>query len=231
MIKSYNDFRDKLMVVGFSLLSGGGVGGEFSLLPGDWTAEPQPGSPIRWHTGDLDHDPWQWRKRILADSRDVGYAKLFFGKAGYVSREWAPRLMAVRRRGRTLDEAYADGLVTEPAKRIFDLIADSGEYSAYALRKNVVKNGAWTSAYDRALAELQMKMYITIIGEEQEVSNGRAHGWPSSVFTTAETYWGDGLIREAGKLDGAAARSDIEAQVTKHYPGAGVRIVKKFIEG
>lgn len=82
-------------------------------------------TPVRWHTGDPETDPWEWRIRVLEEKEDIVYAKLFFNKSGYITKEWYPYFLAVRRGGRTLMEEYEDGKVSYFAKRIYEIIAQS----------------------------------------------------------------------------------------------------------
>ena len=63
-------------------------------------------TPIR----DPETDLWIWRIRELED-RTLTYGKVFFGKSGWLSRDWYPVFLAARRRGRTLDEMYGEGLI------------------------------------------------------------------------------------------------------------------------
>ena len=68
MIRNFSDFCAELIKAGFSLASGGNDEGVFGLIKHNWNEEP-PDSPIRWHTGDPETDPWEWRMRVL-DERD-----------------------------------------------------------------------------------------------------------------------------------------------------------------
>ncbi len=54
---------------------------------------------LQYHTGDPETDPWLWRVRVLED-RALAGGKVFSGKAGWISREWYPLFLAVRRRGK-----------------------------------------------------------------------------------------------------------------------------------
>jgi hypothetical protein len=228
MIDCYSAFRARLLTVGFSMLVGSGAGAEFSILTGGWSDAP-PNPFIRWHTGDPETDPWEWRIRLLANSGEVAYAKLFFGKAGYVTREWAPRLLAVRGRGRTLEEAYSAGLVSAPAKRIYDIVGGCRGISAYQLRKRINAQGAWDASYERGLVELQMRMDITISGEERP--EGRARGWPASVFVSSGIFWGDDVFAEAAAIGAEDASRRIAEQIERYYPHAKQKAAAKFIRG
>jgi len=230
-VNRYDDFVSLLLETGFTVLVGGGAGAPFALLQGSWTDTPPEHSPIRWHTGDPDTDPWQWRIRLLTERDDVAYAKLFFGRAGYVTREWAPFFLSARRRGRDLGEAYEDGLVSRAAKLVYDEIAPKDGLSMFKLRKLFKQRGGWGTEHERALIELQRRMDITVAGEEYPESHGRSRGWPSSVFTTSERFWSEDLMREAARLDAADAAGRIEVQIARYYPNAKPAAIRRFIEG
>ena len=42
--------------------------------------------------------PWEWREQVAAEGK-IAYAKLFRGKAGFVSMDWYPDLANYRRDG------------------------------------------------------------------------------------------------------------------------------------
>ena len=158
-------------------------------FPGTWES-PAAGSPVRWHTGDPETDPWEWRMRVLEERDDVAYAKLFFRTSGYIVWPLYPLFYAVRRRGESLEEAYRRGTVSGAAKRIYDVLAASGGVALHDLKLLGRFSKGEKSAFDRALTDLQSRMFITVCGREQKRDkNGRAYGWSSTVFTTVEDFW------------------------------------------
>ena len=100
MIRNYNEFISTLRKAGFSGSIGGKDEGVFNLFRYGWGAEEETG--IQWHTDDPDTDPWQWRIRDLSERNDIAYSKVFFRKAGYITKEWYPFFLAARRGGRIL---------------------------------------------------------------------------------------------------------------------------------
>jgi len=119
-MNNFNDFLEILLASGFSI-GGGNDEGVFAIVNFDWQNTP-PGSPIIWHTGDLETDPWEWRIRVLNERDDIAYAKCFFKKSGYITQEFYPYFLALRRSGRGFDEDYADGKISHYAKRVYDII-------------------------------------------------------------------------------------------------------------
>ena len=100
MIKSFDEFCDKLLESGFSM-GGSNAKGIYAIIPFDWKSSI-PGCPIVWHTGEPDTDPWEWRMRVLEERDDIAYGKVFFGAGGYITKEWYPYFLTVRRQGFTL---------------------------------------------------------------------------------------------------------------------------------
>ncbi len=131
-VRDFDSFCRALLEDGLSL--GSGDGKRFhTVIPGTWES-PAAGSPVRWHTGDPETDPWEWRMRVLEERDDIAYAKLFFRTSGYIAWPLYPLFYAVRRRGESLEEAYRRGTVSGAAKRIYDVLAASGGVPLHDLK-------------------------------------------------------------------------------------------------
>ena len=88
------------------------------------------------------------------------------------------------------------------------------------------------SKFDSALVELQMKLYITMRGREQKISNtGEDYGWPSTVFCTVETFWSKMVFEKAAKISVNEVVDRITEQIYKLNPVACAKKIKKLIEG
>ena len=125
MLNNYTDFCRELLGAGFSM-GGGNPKGIFSVVPFSWENQDGIDSPVRWHTGDAETDPWEWRMRVLEERNDIAYSKLFFRASGYITAEWYPEFYAVRRRGEVFDEAYSYGTLSTVSKRIYEIISENG---------------------------------------------------------------------------------------------------------
>lgn len=186
MIQSYDDFCNELLKAGFSLGSGGNDEGVFTLLEYGWDHEP-PESRIRWHTGDPDTDPWEWRMRVLNERNDIAYGKVFFKKSGYITKEWYLYFLAARRGGASFDEMYSDGVLSNFAKRIYDVLRDGDAVPFHGLKQMCGFSKEDGSKFERAVIELQMGLFITMCGRQQKISlKGQEYGWASTVFCTTE---------------------------------------------
>ncbi len=184
---------------------------------------------VRWHTGDPDRDPWEWRIRVLSDAEDIAYGKFFSGRSGYITREWFPRFIAVRRHAEPMDEAWSAGKISRPAKRIYDMLSEAPALAAHDIRSLGGFASEKKSVLERALVELQTKLYITVCGEACKLSAaGEPYGWPSAVFCTVENFFA-GAEDEAGGIDPDIAAQEIAARVLEFAPGVSPRALKSLI--
>ncbi len=229
MIQNFSDFCRELTACGFSM-SGGNAKGIYAIIPYNWKEQEFVDSPVKWHTGDPETDPWEWRMRVLEERRDIAYSKLFFRTGGYIVKEWYPYFYAVRRQGETFDEAYENGTVSRTAKRIYALASD-GPLAIHEIKRLGGFDRADNTEFERALVELQTGMFLTICGRAQKTNkNGEGYGWNSTVYTTVEDFWetrGFSLPR----LDPAESYDKIRAQVLTVNPQAQQRKIDKFIRG
>lgn len=175
MIKNYNDFIAALLDAGFSGAVGGKDDGVFGLFRYGWDAEDE--SRIHWHTGDQETDPWEWRMRVLDERNDIAYSKVFFRKAGYITKEWYPYFLAARRNGRTFENEYSDGIISNYAKRIYEAVAENGKLPLHDIKRLAGFKREDNSKFDGALTDLQMKLYLTMCGRQQKISlKGEEYG-------------------------------------------------------
>ncbi|HWQ58329.1 MAG TPA: hypothetical protein VN540_04845 [Clostridia bacterium] len=229
-IRCYADFVSALLEAGFSM--GGGNDGIYSVLSWGWEEEPPYPTPVRWHTGDPETDPWEWRMRVLNEREDIAYAKVFFKKSGYITREWIPCFLAARRGGRTLAEEYEDGIVSAYAKRIYEAVREYETLPLHAIAPVCGYGKEEKPKIERALVELQMKLYLTMCGRQRKVSRmGEEYGWSSTVFCTAERFWGEAVFEEAARLVRQDAAERIARRVLALNPDAEKKKIEKFILG
>ena len=231
MIQNYNDFVAALLQAGFSM-GGGNSAGIFAVIPWSWDETPPYDTPVKWHTGDPETDPWEWRIRVLDERSDIAYGKLFFKKSGYITKEWYPYFLAARRGGITAEEAYEDGNMSQYAKRIYDIVVDYETLPLHAIKQIGGFSKDDASKFDRALVELQMGLYLTMCGRQQKLSQkGELYGWSSTVFCTVERYFGTEVFEHAQSIDQMQAVEAITRQVLRLNPAAEAKKILKFIKG
>lgn len=225
MVNSYAEFCNELIKCGFSM-GGGNAKGIYAVIPFDWK-ETIPGCPVKWHTGDPDTDPWEWRMRVLEERNDIAYGKVFFGASGYITKEWYPYFLAVRRQGMVFDEWYDEGKISWLEKNIYEVISENTKVPLHELKAmcGITKNEA--SKFDRALTNLQKNLFITMCGRTQKVNKfGEAYGWNSTVFCTVEEFWGEDLSTNISKEE---AYQKIHDRILELNSEAEEKVIKKFI--
>lgn len=227
MVQCYDDFCRELLNAGFSL--GGGSDKEiYAVVPFDWTEQPA-GTPVRWHTGDPETDPWEWRMRVLEERSDIAYAKVFFRASGYITEEWYPYFLAVRRQGMSFEEAREEGRVSELSRRIYNAVQENGRVPMHEIKRLAGLRDETSAHIEKAMTDLQMGMFLTICGRQQKRNAyGELYGWSSTVFCTPEEFW----HREFDDLpDCDQAIQKICARVSQLNPSAQERKIRKFIYG
>jgi hypothetical protein len=229
MIRNYDDFVRALLTAGFSQF-GGSKDSVATLFRYGWCEQPED-DPVQWHCDDPDRDPWAWRERVL-ERDDVAYSKVFFKKHGFITREWYPYFLAVRRQGRGFDDAYADGVYSRAALRIYECLRQNGALPVHDIKPMADFRRDEKSSFERALAELEMGLYITVCGHARKISRaGESYGWASDVYCLTEEFWPEEVFEAAAPLEPEEAAEKIEAQVYKLNPGAEPKRVRKFIYG
>ncbi|MDR1217362.1 MAG: hypothetical protein LBJ99_02120 [Oscillospiraceae bacterium] len=230
MITNFGDFITELLGAGFSV-AGGNDEGVFGLIGFSWENQP-PGGPVRWHTGDPETDPWEWRIRVLEERNDIAYAKVFFRKAGYITREWYPYFLAARRGGREYADFYADGLMSRDTKRVMDVLAENRALPVHELKLLVGFGKEKKSRFDKALADLQMDLFITMCGRAQKRNKyGEEYGWNSTVFCISEEFWERAVFDQAAEIGAQKSFDAISERIYQLNPNADGRKVRKFILG
>ena len=127
---------------------------------------------------------------------------------------------------------YADGTISHAAKRIYEQVREHGTLPLHAIKLLAGFKKEDASVFDRALTELQMRMFLTMCGRQQKLSQqGAEYGWSSTVFCTAETFFGDSILYEARQISEKEASLRIAGQIETLNPGADSKKVAKFIRG
>ncbi|MBQ9765852.1 MAG: hypothetical protein IJW18_06620 [Lachnospiraceae bacterium] len=225
MVNSFVEFCDELLKSGFSM-GGGNAKGIYAIIPFNWN-DSIPGCSIAWHTGDSETDPWEWRMRVLEERDDIAYGKVFFGTSGYITKEWYPYFLVVRRQGLTFGEWYHDGKVGLLEKRIYEAIEQNGHMALHDLKRECGIAKETSGQFDRALTNLQKNLFVTMCGKTQKLSRtGEPYGWKSTVFTTVEDFWGEDLTPNISVDE---AYEKIRERILILNPEAKERDIKKFI--
>lgn len=221
-IDSFYSFCESLREAGFSM---GGSNDERIFSLSNYFSEN-----IVSHTGDKETDPWEWRIRGVTECDDLAYGKVFFNKGGWITKGWFPYFMSICRGNKSLIEMYNDGLISNTAKRIYDLVNISQDLSLQEIKTAIGCDKSEKSQFEAAITMLQMKMFITISGEKFKLSkDGKPYGWPVTTFCTAEDFFGEEIINLSCDIDKQEAVEKITEQIFSLNPNVETRIIRKFI--
>jgi hypothetical protein len=221
-IDSFHIFCEELRKAGFSM-GGNNDEGVFSLS--NYFMDN-----IVEHTGDPGTDPWQWRMRGITECDDLAYSKLFFNKGGWITKEWYPYFMSIRREHKTFDEMYEDGLISYTAKRIYEIVCSTPDLPLHEIKMMAGCGKNQKSEFETALIMLQMKMFITISGEKYKLSkDGKEYGWPVTTFSTVEDFFGEEIFDMSCSISCQEAVDKISERIYALNPHAGIKAAMKFM--
>lgn len=190
------------------------------------------GNYIENHTGNIDTDPWEWRIRSVKEVDFMVYGKLFYKKAGWITNDWLPMFLSIRRNGKTFEEMYYDGSFSQMEKQIYDCISYDHIVSVNDIKNKLNCNKSDYSKFNTALTNLQMRMLITVYDEAHKIStNGQIYGWPVTLFCTLEKKVGSAIVSKANNIRTEDAFDAIYEHIKKLNPKVEYQQVKKFIWG
>lgn len=151
-----------------------------------------------WFNDNVD-GPWEW-KGPIARGGETAYAKWFKNKAVFVSLEWLPRLINVRR-GMSKPLGYDEERVVRAIISNENMLSTEirkecgfGRHGATLAERALLANtGAGTRAsLDTILTRLQMKGQIVVCDFEYNIDkHGRPYGWGKARYTTPEILYAD----------------------------------------
>lgn len=218
ILKTYDEFLQYIDTAGFMTLSGNPLGyPNLSELT----------EPSQWFTN-LDNDPWQWKTRIV-EERHASYARLFHGLPSFISKQWYPYFLAVRRRMYSFEEAYGMGLMSAEARRIYQLFDNRTRLATHEIKQL----GGFTKAkgrYDNAMTALQTGMFLTISGMTRMTAmDGRPHSWPVTEYQRVENWAWEGTFEQAARINRQEAIEKITAKILENVPGADGKKISRFI--
>lgn len=183
-----------------------------------------------WWAGVPEEDPWEWRE-VVATEGKIAYGKLYGNKAGFVSREWYPYLASYRRDGYDFDSRYEDGLASYRAKKIIDVLEQTGEILSNELKTAAGFGKGGEKGFEGTISTLQMQTYITVKGFQRRSNKKKQeYGWPVAVLTLSENLFGEDHVRSAYHLKATEAKEKIIHQIKSKFPEAGIDAIVKVIK-
>lgn len=174
-------------------------------------------------------DPWEWRAEIARRGK-IAYGKFFNNKAGFISMEWLPYFINMRRDGYDFDALWDDEKATLRQKKIMDVFETGDEFFTNELKQLAGFGKGGEKGFDGTVSGLQMQMYLCVKDFRQRKNKrGEKYGWAIAVLATPESLFGRDLITSAYNEDPAKSRERIATHIRELYPSAGDKEIKKLL--
>lgn len=181
----------------------------------------------RWFSEGVD-GPWEWKGQNIGR---YAYGKLFRGYAGFVSREYLPLFISLRRGGYDFEGFYEDGHASYRAKRIVDALAQRGSTLSTQLRRVCGFGKGGESGFDAEISRLQMTTFVTVAGFEYALDkSGRPYGWGLARYALTEQVFGEEFVRAAERIPPGEARARLLARAQELCPEATERELERLIK-
>jgi hypothetical protein len=196
-------------------------------LPSLWTAVAGP-RPVADQHDDPGHVTWGWKDDML-DKRQWYYAKLLRGKATIVALDVVPYFYALSENYGAPEhdylQLYEDGLLSQPARAIYEAILREGPLDTVNLRRKIrMTSKASNSPFERGLVELQRDLKILPVGV------ARTGAWRYSfIYELVHRYYPD-LPEQARPITRKAAREKLVTLFFDSVAAATARDVRRLFQ-
>lgn len=200
-LTKYEDFIDRVDEVGFMTLS--------HLLPGFPSLTGETPGNI-WHTGDWETDPWRWKDRAAGEKK-LAYGCILGGHRGFISARMYPIFHRAFHPREHMEERRAAGEISQHVWQLWQLfetqtLLDTGEIR----RRAGVTKKKGGGRVDSAIAELEKRFYITVVGSRQRLDRlGQPYGWHINVYDRVENWIPAGWLDCDPRMDRDDAREAI----------------------
>lgn len=200
-------------------------------IPGFSIEEHTP--PELWYNGSVDGRDdwpvWDWKGPVIQKSGAL-YGKLFRKKAGYVSKEWIPDFINVRRAGMDFAERYEAGLIYYKDKAIYETVCLYGSLMTPHLKMQCNYHKGGNTGFETAVTRLQMQTDLCIADFAYRVDKfGKEYGWGVARYTTPEAQFGDAFVRSACRRPPEQSRERILLHLQALLPHATEQQLLKLI--
>jgi hypothetical protein len=178
------------------------------VLPNLWAAVAG-NRPVADQHDDPGHVTWGWKDDML-DKRQWYYAKLLRGKATMVALDITPYFYALSENYDDPEQdylqLYQDGLLSQPAKAIYEALLREGPLDTVNLRRTIrMTSKSSNSPFARGLTELQRDFKILPVGVAQ------TGAWRYSfIYELTHRHYPD-LPEKARAINRKAARQKLVA--------------------
>lgn len=173
--------------------------------------------------------PWEWKGEIARGGK-IAYAKLFGGKAGYVSPDWYPDLANYRRGGMDFDDRYGEGMASRRDKELMDILRAQGSCLSVDLKRLGNYGGEGHKGFETVITRLQMQTYITVRDFEYKRDKfGHPYGWGIARYAASEDWLGEDAVTSAYGCGPEDSRDSMARHIKSLLPQATQVQIDKLI--
>ena len=186
-----------------------------------------------WYNGSVDGRDdwpvWDWKGPVASTGRCM-YGKFFQKKAGFVSRDWLPDFLNVRRNGMTFDEWYEEGLIFYKDKALLDAVRTYGSILTPHLKMQCSYRKGGNTGFDTVVTRMQMQTWLCISDFVYRLDKfGKEYGWGVARYGLVDP-WYDGLGRAAYGRTPAESFERIVAHLSQKLPEADPKALRKLLK-
>jgi hypothetical protein len=201
--------------------------GDNMPLPDLWTAVNgyERKLPKHHHDNALSKT-WSWKDDIPS-RKEAWYGKFVRGKPAFISLADLPAVYALSSNYGELDdylEAYADGMMSQEAKTVYEVLLNEGPLPTSAMRKACNMGGGGDNAkrFDRAIVELQSDLKIVKAG----ISD--ANRWKYCYIYDLLLRWAPNLGEQARQFNSRTAMRHIIGRYLRTSVAAPVALFPRL---
>ena len=198
-----------------------------ATLPSLWAAVAGE-RPVADQHDDPGHVTWGWKDDLL-DKRQWYYAKILRRRATIIALQVVPYFYALSENFGDPEtdylELYADGLLSQPAKAIYEALLHEGPLDSVNLRRKIrMTSKSSNSPFERGLVELQRDLKVLPVGIAQ---TGAWHY--SFVYELVHRYYPD-LPKRARPITQKSARQNLAQWFFNAVGAATVADVQRLFQ-
>lgn len=184
---------------------------------------------------------WEWKGPVIREG-DIAYGKFFGGKAGFVTMDWFPHLVNIRRRAR-----FRPNLVGKEAE-VYEAIRSHESLLTSEIRKlcgfqrtNRLKGQPVldipepkpkrSPSLETILTRLEMRTFVVIADFEYRIDRyGQPYGWGLARYSTPEVLFKPTRLRAAACFKPDVSLERVCRHLSYYLPGATLEEIESLID-
>ena len=181
-------------------------------------------APEVWFTRGVD-GPWEWKGPAIRAG--LVYAKLFGGRAVFITPEWYGELANVRRNGGDFDTMTDEGMISRGEARLREAFAGERTLSSRELR---ARAGLSKSAAESAVTRIQMDcLMLAADFDYDRDAAGRTYGWGVARYALTDVYLGEGFVDAMQEHSVETSREMLLRHLTGFYGTEHEKALRRMI--